>query len=389
MEETSPAVSAPDGEPCPPRLRDLLHLERDPLGEPLRPPRVWRARNLSFKVETDFPEGDEALFSVTEGRPQELTIAFRRPSWAGEGFSLKVNGVEQRDTGSPGSYVRIRRLWKRGDRVEIYLPKKLHLETLADNPERAAILWGPLVLAGDLGPENVRWPEEDERADPALRPKTPVLVADPGDLSRWILPVPGKPGSFRTHNAGRDLDVELVPFYRLHRRIYAAYWDLLTPERWKVRSAELIAAREEERRLQENTVVFVQPGQMQSERDFNQRGEETEPVQLKGRYGRRAKGGSPSTFPLSLLPGFDGDLQQERTGKPDLHPLRGRGEDRGGEDGQGDSRREGGVLSEGVLPAAGASCRQEEGDPSVSGPSGRRDRRGLRNQGFAQEGERR
>ena len=263
---------------------------------------VWRARNLSFKVETDFPEGDEALFSVTEGRPQELTIAFRRPSWAGEGFSLKVNGVEQRDTGSPGSYVRIRRLWKRGDRVEIYLPKKLHLETLADNPERAAILWGPLVLAGDLGPENVRWPEEDERADPALRPKTPVLVADPGDLSRWILPVPGKPGSFRTHNAGRDLDVELVPFYRLHRRIYAAYWDLLTPERWKVRSAELIAAREEERRLQENTVVFVQPGQMQSERDFNQRGEETEPVQLKGRYGRRAKGWFSFDIPVEPSP---------------------------------------------------------------------------------------
>ena len=96
--------------------------------------------------------------------------------------------------------------------------------------------------------------------------------------------------------------MELVPFYRLHRRVYAAYWDLLTPERWKVRSAELIKAREEERRLEEETVAFVQPGQMQSERDFTQRGEETEPVQLKGRYGRRAKGWFSFDVPVEPSP---------------------------------------------------------------------------------------
>ena len=33
---------------------------------------------------------------------------------------------------------------------------------------------------------------------------------------------------------------------------------------------------------------FVQPGQMQSERDFNQRGGTTSPAQLRGQYGRRA-----------------------------------------------------------------------------------------------------
>ncbi len=35
-------------------------------------------------------------------------------------------------------------------------------------------------------------------------------------------------------------------------------------------------------------MAFAQPGQMQTERDFNEQGEESSPFQLEGRYGRRA-----------------------------------------------------------------------------------------------------
>ena len=48
------------------------------------------------------------------------------------------------------------------------------------------------------------------------------------------------------------------------------------------------AAEEARRKLEAATVAFVQPGQMQAERDFNQQGGKTSPVQLRGRYGRRA-----------------------------------------------------------------------------------------------------
>ena len=48
------------------------------------------------------------------------------------------------------------------------------------------------------------------------------------------------------------------------------------------------AAEEARRTLEAATVAFVQPGQMQSERDFNQQGGKTAPVQMRGRYGRRA-----------------------------------------------------------------------------------------------------
>jgi hypothetical protein len=107
-------------------------------------------------------------------------------------------------------------------------------------------------------------------------------------LTDWVRPVEGRPGDFRTVGAGRDRDVDLVPFYRLQRRYYAATWDILTPREWEERAAALQAARDAAAKLEAATVAFAQPGQMQAERDLNMQGGKTTPVQLQGRFGRRA-----------------------------------------------------------------------------------------------------
>ena len=85
-----------------------------------------------------------------------MTLALRRPSWAGAGFAVKINGQPVKQLAGPGSYIELRRQWKSGDTVALTLPKTLSLEPLADNPRVIAIMWGPLVLAGDLGPERAR-----------------------------------------------------------------------------------------------------------------------------------------------------------------------------------------------------------------------------------------
>ena len=175
--------------------------------------------------------------------------------------------------------------------MELTLPKALRLEPLPGDPGKAAIMWGPLVLAGDLGAIPKRQPRDEAVATAATAaqwPVTPVLVTAESSVGDWVKPLADKPGVFRTAGAGRDRDVELVPFYRLHRRVYAAYWDVLTPEEWADRAAAIKAADEARRKLEAATVAFVQPGQMQAERDFNQQGGKTSPVQFRGRYGRRA-----------------------------------------------------------------------------------------------------
>jgi hypothetical protein len=150
-------------------------------------------------------------------------------------------------------------------------------------------MWGPLVLAGDLG--EGRRPQPGRAgavADEVLPPvESPVLVAGDRPVTEWLRPAADRPGTFRSVGVGRDRDVDLVPFYRLHRRTYTTYWDLLTPAEFEQRSTEIAAERERQRRLDAATVAYVQAGETQPERDFNQQGEETSIVRVEGRAGRR------------------------------------------------------------------------------------------------------
>ena len=109
---------------------------------------------------------------------------------AGAGFAVRVNGRPVERVAAPGSYVELTRKWSSGDRVELVLPKALHLEPLPDNADRVALMWGPLVLAGDLTgseitphtPWYVRWlvpALQQPRPEATLPAQTPV----PGNSS--------------------------------------------------------------------------------------------------------------------------------------------------------------------------------------------------------------
>jgi DUF1680 family protein len=240
----------------------------------------WESKGVKLEMNTDFPMGESASLKVNPKTPKRFTLALRRPYWAGAGFTVKVNGQAVKDLPKADSYVEITRTWKSGDAVELMLPKTLRKEPLPDNPNRFALMWGPLVLAGDLGPEL-----EDRRA--ARAASAPVLVAAAEPVNDWLKPVAGKPGTFLTSGVGLSTDVTFVPFYELPRRRYAIYWDMYTPEEWKKKSEAYAAEQAKQKKLEAATVAFAQPGQMQTERDFNEQGEDTMTFQEEGHYGRR------------------------------------------------------------------------------------------------------
>ncbi|HEU5072485.1 MAG TPA: beta-L-arabinofuranosidase domain-containing protein [Verrucomicrobiae bacterium] len=243
----------------------------------------WQAMKAQLEVQTDFPEGESVSVKLHLKSAKHFTLALRRPGWAGDGFKVAINGQDVDALPAPDHYVELTRRWRDGDVVTLKLPKHLHAEPVPDNPRRVALMWGPLVLAGDLGPQNWRGARRDDLS------VVPVLVTGDPNLSDWIKPIPGKPGDFRTAGVGRERDVDLIPFYRLHERTYAVYWDLFTPPEWEKRAAEIAAERERQHKLELATVAFVQPGEMQSERDFNQQGEESEPDRIMGRAARRGR----------------------------------------------------------------------------------------------------
>jgi hypothetical protein len=209
---------------------------------------------------------------------------------------VKINGEPLAELPAAGAYVTIDRTWQDGDRVEVTLPKQLRLEPLADNRQRAAILWGPLVLAGDLsqtaaasaaGAEGRSGERRRRRNRDWVEP--PVLVVAEEDPRQWIEPVAEQPGRFRTVGAGREHDIELTPFYALHRTVYSAYWDLFSPAQWAIKEQEIAAERARQQRLRDATVGYFQPGEMQPERDANFAGEETWPTRVEGRPGRTGR----------------------------------------------------------------------------------------------------
>jgi hypothetical protein len=246
----------------------------------------WKSAGVTLEMETDFPEGDTATATVTVESPREFILAFRRPKWAGEGFRVAVNGERVAEVSEPGTYVEIKRTWKTGDKVELTLPKQLHLAPLPDNPQRVAVMWGPLVLAGDLGAGRERGRGRGRGQREREQPSAPVFVAAEKPVDEWVQPSSEADGTFRTDGVGRDRDVNLTPFYRLHRRLYSAYWDLYTPTQFAQREQEIAAERERVRKLEEATVAFFQPGQMQAERDVNFESEEAYEIREAGRQGR-------------------------------------------------------------------------------------------------------
>jgi len=274
----------------------------------------WTAAGVKLAMETDLPEGGTVKLTFTLESPREFTLALRRPAWAGDGFTAAVNGRAVQNPSEPGSYVEVRRLWQKGDTVTLALPKMLRLEPLADNPRRVAVMWGPLVLAGDLGPEDTfeTWRQG----------AIPAFVSAGKPPAEWLTAVPGKPGHFRAWSAGGEKEIELLPFYRLQRRTYAVYFDLYTPGEWEAKKAEYAMERERQRRLQEATVAFFQPGEMQPERDFNFQGqgaEFDETNRVQGRAFRRTKNWMAcdlpveSGRPLALMVTYFQDEWRRRT----------------------------------------------------------------------------
>ena len=244
---------------------------------------TWKEKGVTVRQETNFPEqqGSSLLFTCAE--PVSFTLQVRYPYWAEKGIEILVNGKKQKVNQSPSSFIPITRKWKSGDRVEIRFPFNLRLESMPDDSTRIAIMYGPMVMAGDLGPE-----DDLEAADPMY---VPVLMTKDRDPSAWLEPVTGQANTFMINGIGKPRDVIVKPFYTTHERRYTVYWDMFTEDRWNAYKSEYQLQLEERKRIEEMTYDFVQPGEMQPERNHNFQGERTNPGEFKNRRHRESRSG--------------------------------------------------------------------------------------------------
>ena len=202
----------------------------------------WSEKGVTIIQETKFPVQAGANLSFRMKKPTEFTLKVRLPSWAGKISYVRVNGkLVTTDIGSDG-YLRLSRIWRQGDNVQLSLPMKLSLSRFSNDPSVGAVLYGPIVLAGALGTESMTkemesglgWADVDRMVSQGAAIEMPALVVPNADPNLWIKPVKGKPLTFKTVNVGKPNDVTLIPFYKMFGQRYAVYWNIYAPYEWRV-----------------------------------------------------------------------------------------------------------------------------------------------------------
>jgi len=263
----------------------------------------WKDKGVTVRQDTEFPDVSATTLTVEVERPTEFELRLRVPGWATQGVTLKIDGRCQPVTVQGGSYLSIRRTWRETTTVEMVMPMHLWLCPMPDDPDLAAVMYGPLVLAGQLGevdvPKDLVYTTQNWFEFPAERiVEVPVMVTSDRDPEAWIQPVKGKPLTFRTTGAGRPNDVTLVPYHELFGQHYAVYWRLTDEAGWQGIQADRKAREEAKAQeaarqaaLDVRTIDAVEIGDSDSEQAHQIKGENTRTGTHAQRRWRDAEGG--------------------------------------------------------------------------------------------------
>lgn len=243
----------------------------------------WQEKGLQVSQHTNFPEEQGTRMEISCEEPVKLDFMIRYPYWAEKGVQIQVNGKDLKIKDAPGQFIRVSRTWETGDVIEVQIPFTLRLEAMPDNKDRVAVMYGPLVMAGDLGPE-----EDPDAFDPLY---VPVFLTTDRDPNMWIEAIQGEQNTFVTKDIGRPRDVTLKPFYRTHERRYSVYWDLFNEEDWSLKQQAYEARLERMKKIEEMSVDYAQLGEMQPERNHNFQAGNSSVGHFKGRKMRESRGG--------------------------------------------------------------------------------------------------
>ncbi|MFM9075772.1 MAG: glycoside hydrolase family 127 protein, partial [Bacteroidota bacterium] len=102
----------------------------------------WKEKGINVTQQTGFPNEGKTRLTIYGKSTGIWAIRIRKPWWAEQPMTIMVNGKHVNSTANSSVYLAIERKWKNGDVVEITLPLSLRTESLPDNPNRFAFLYG-------------------------------------------------------------------------------------------------------------------------------------------------------------------------------------------------------------------------------------------------------
>lgn len=192
---------------------------------------TWKEKGIKLMQQTGYPEEATTHLTIQEIKEGNIPLYIRYPSWATSGATIKINGKNVKISQKPGSYIVLDKIWKTGDKIDITYPMSLHLVATNDNPDMAAAVYGPIVLAGDMGIEGIVAPAPYAKDQLDFRnisvPDNIVttLNINGRKLNDWLIPVNGKQLVFKTTGVASK-EITMIPYYQIDKQRYVIYWNL-------------------------------------------------------------------------------------------------------------------------------------------------------------------
>ncbi len=238
----------------------------------------WEENDFRLKQSTKIPEEESSNFVIETSAPQKLKLKFRYPSWVKENaLQVVINGEKEVIKAKPGTYFSIERNWKNGDKIEVKLPMHIQLVNLPDDKNYAALKYGPVVLAAEMGLENQEELFADESrgghiADGWKLPlsESPYFIGSEKQIIGELKKLNEEGLAFSAANVLFPKEYEglkFVPFYQIVASRYAVYLPYAKTKKAALQDKVEKQRAEREASLKGETIDVIFAGEQQPESD--------------------------------------------------------------------------------------------------------------------------
>ncbi len=227
----------------------------------------WREKDMTLRQETGFPFSDSITIRLSLKHAKRINIKMRYPGWARNGFKIRINGEKQSLSAKPGSYIDLDRKWNDGDLITYLLPMSVTSEPALGSSSFRAYLYGPIVLAADLGFG------VSER-------QTPVVVSD-GSKPEELILLKNKDSLVFDMKTG-DGTVKLVPYFITGRNTTAVYFKNCSTGEWSREKKNYSVSPFNEMQIEKRTIDLMRIGDSHGEQVHDLSGKNTSQEKYEG-----------------------------------------------------------------------------------------------------------
>ena len=251
----------------------------------------WEKNNMHIVQETKFPYKNSTSIQIKSTTKKQFALRIRKPIWNEGALKIKLNNQPVAATVDENGYVVIDRVWNSNDKVDVTFNMQLKTESIPDNKNRIAFLYGPIVLAGVLG---------DKLPDPVFG--TPVIMNN-NMPTKSVTAVDLNTLKFKWNHIGKPFDVTMAPLFSINNEFYSVYWDKFTNAEWETKEKDYQAEKQRLSEIQSRTIDVFRIGEMQPERDHQLVATEKSYVSNAiGRMGREARLDNEFSFNMKVNP---------------------------------------------------------------------------------------